>query len=62
MVVKDHTLAFKPMASTEVWEEMSGGDTSTAGDGSIVAGTGVDVVQNRQGRKITGGGACRYDQ
>ena len=31
------------MASPEVWEEMSGGDTSMAGEGSIVAGTGVDV-------------------
>jgi hypothetical protein len=27
----------------EVWEEMSGGDTSMAGEGSMVAGTGVDV-------------------
>jgi hypothetical protein len=31
------------MASPEVWEEMSGGDTSMAGEGSIVAGIGVDV-------------------
>ena len=31
------------MASPEVWEEMSGGDMSTAGEGSIVAGIGVDV-------------------
>ena len=43
MVVKYHTLAFKSMASPEVWDEMTGGDTGTAGDGSIVAGTGVDV-------------------
>ena len=41
--VKYHTLAFKSMARPEVWEEMSGGDTSMAGDGRIVAGTGVDV-------------------
>ena len=26
-----------------VWEEMSGGDMNTAGEGSIVAGIGVDV-------------------
>ncbi len=26
-----------------VWEKMSGGDMSTAGEGSIVAGIGVDV-------------------
>ncbi len=31
------------MASPEVWEEMSGGDMSTAGEASIVAGIGVDV-------------------
>jgi hypothetical protein len=31
------------MASPEVWEEMSGGDMSTAGEGSIVAGIGVEV-------------------
>jgi hypothetical protein len=31
------------MASPEVWEEMSGGDISTAGEGIIVAGIGVDV-------------------
>ena len=43
MLVKYHTLAFKSMASPEVWEEMRGGDTSMAGEGSIVAGTGVDV-------------------
>jgi hypothetical protein len=26
-----------------VWEEMSGGDMSTEGEGSIVTGIGVDV-------------------
>ena len=26
-----------------MWEKMSGGDMSTAGEGSIVAGIGVDV-------------------
>ncbi len=31
------------MTSPEVWEEISGGDMSTAGEGSIVAGIGVDV-------------------
>jgi len=31
------------MASPEVWEEMSGDDTNMTGEGSIVAGTGVDV-------------------
>jgi hypothetical protein len=38
------TLAFKSMASPEVWEEMSDGDMSTVGEGSIVAGIGVDVA------------------
>jgi hypothetical protein len=31
------------MVSPEVWEKMSVGDMSTAGEGSIVAGIGVDV-------------------
>jgi hypothetical protein len=31
------------MGSPEVWEEISGGDMSAAGEGSIVAGIGVDV-------------------
>jgi len=31
------------MTSPKVWEEMSGGDTSMSGEGSIVTGTGVDV-------------------
>ena len=46
MLVKYHTLAFKSMASPEVWEEMSGGDTSMTGEGSIVAGTGVDMISS----------------
>ncbi len=43
MIVKYHTLAFKSMASPEVWEEVSGGDTGMTGEGSIVTGVGVDV-------------------
>ena len=42
LIVKYHTHS-KSRASPEVWEEMSSGDMSTAGEGSIVAGIGVDV-------------------
>jgi hypothetical protein len=31
------------MTTPEVWEEMSGGDISTVGEGNIVVGIGVDV-------------------
>ncbi len=44
MVVKYHTLAsHSNHGEPGGVEEMSGGDTSMAGEGSIVAGTGVDV-------------------
>ena len=31
------------MASPEVWEEVSGGDTGMTNEGNIVSGIGVDV-------------------
>jgi len=42
MVVKYHT-SHSNHGDPGGVEEMSGGDTSMAGEGSIVAGTGVDV-------------------